>query len=354
MKWCVSCFKQYDDEYDICPFCKAEEVTEPKVPVHIKPGTELYHGRYVIGLAIGDSGFCIVYRAWDKYFRRIVAIKEFYMFGIMLRTEGDTAVSVYKRRADEYRYRKEQFLAEARILETFGGGSGFQKVYDCFEDNGTAYIVMELLTGRSLKSYLKEQDGGKVDPQFAVAIVTEAAKALKIMHNHRIVHRSIAPDSIFYTEKRDGGRAVYIIGLETALSFGDHDVGLWININNGYSPVESYDLMQKHIGPWTDVYSLGAVLYNMLTGITPEEATLRKATLEWGEKDPLRPPYESDPSVPVALSNAVMHAMAIDAPARFKDMDEFIKAIDGKKTVHDSKEKRKFSILNRIGFTRCR
>ena len=342
MKWCVSCFKQYDEEYDICPFCGAEEVTEPKAPIHIKPGTELYHGRYVIGLAIGDGGFGVVYRAWDKNLSTIVAIKEFYMSSIMVRAEGEVAVSVYRNKADEYYYRKKRFLSEARAMAKFGGIASIPKVYDFFEDNGTAYIAMELFTGQSLKKYLKEQESGKVDPEFAVYVATEVAQSLKIMHNNHVVHRDVAPDNIFYTEKKNGEREIDVIDLGTAQLSDDTDKGLEIVIKNGFSPVEQYDPEQKHIGPWTDVYALGATLYNMLTGIKPTEATTRKTALEWGEKDPVQPPHELDPSIPENLSNAVMRAMSIDVPLRFKNMDEFVQAISGKKKVRDPKKEKRF------------
>ena len=349
MKWCVSCFKQYDEEYDICPFCGAEEVTEPKAPIHIKPGTELYHGRYVIGLAIGDGGFGVVYRAWDKNLSTIVAIKEFYMSSIMVRAEGEVAVSVYRNKADEYYYRKKRFLSEARAMAKFGGIASIPKVYDFFEDNGTAYIAMELFTGQSLKKYLKEQESGKVDPEFAVYVATEVAKSLKIMHNNHVVHRDVAPDNIFYTEKKNGEREIDVIDLGTAQLSDDTDKGLEIVIKNGFSPVEQYDPEQKHIGPWTDVYALGATLYNMLTGIKPTEATTRKTALEWGEKDPVQPPHELDPSIPENLSNAVMRAMSIDVPLRFKNMDEFVQAISGKKKVRDPKKEKRFRVWTQFG-----
>lgn len=335
MKWCVNCFRQYEEQYSLCPFCGEEEVVNPKEPVHLRPGSELYNGRYVIGLSVGSGGFGVVYRAWDKNLKTIVAIKEFYMSQIMVRAEGDAKIAVYKSKIDQYNYNKRRFLAEARAMAKFGGSANIPKVYDFFEANNTAYISMELFTGTSLREYLNRQPGKKVDPEFAVYMATEVAKSLKVMHQNNVIHRDIAPDNIFYTESNKGQPEINVIDLGTARLADDTDAQLQIETKPGYTPVEQYDHAQKDIGPWTDIYALGATLYNMLTGIRPEESTNRKNAVERKEPDPVIPPNEIDFSIPVDLSNAVMRAMAIDKNLRLNNVDDFVKAINGKKKVRN-------------------
>ena len=329
MAICYSCFNEYGDEFDVCPFCGTIKHTDPSEPVYLKPGTMLAN-RYLVGYDVNAGGFGIVYRAWDTKLETIVAIKEFFANRLMTRAAGETQVIVNKKAGQEYEYRKKRFLAEARTMAKFGKHRNIPNVFESFEENGTAYIVMELLTGQALNEYLQE-NGNAVDHDFAIHIAAEVGKALISMHEMGIIHRDVAPDNIFICEDT----RVLLLDLGAAKLADDTDTVIDIILKPGYSPVEQYDNTAS-MGNWTDIYALGATLYVMLTGIKPDESTNRKIN------DSLTPPHDIDPDIPENLSNAVLKAMAIDRHMRFKTVEDFLKAINGeKKIIPLKKEKRR-------------
>lgn len=328
---CYSCFREYSDEFDVCPYCGAIKSNGVAEPVYLYPGTMLLD-RYLLGDTVGAGGFGIIYKAWDTKLETIVAVKEFFANRLMTRAVGTTDVIVNKKSIQEFEYRKERFLAEARTMAKFGNHRNIPNVFESFEENGTAYIVMELLVGQSLNEYLQE-NGNRVDLNFAVDIANEVGKALISLHSEGIIHRDVAPDNIFICEGKE--TRVKLLDLGAAKLADNTDDVIDIILKPGYSPVEQYDNTAS-IGNWTDIYALGATLYVMLTGIKPDESTNRK------KEDTLSDPHEIDDSIPVNLSNAIMKAMAIDRHLRFKTVEDFLKAINGeKKIISLKKEKRR-------------
>ena len=331
MRICNSCFKKFDEEFDICPYCGALYTEEPLEPIHLIPGTVLM-GRYLIGIAEGSGGFGIIYRAWDLKLESIVAIKEFFSSRLMTRAEGTETVIINKKSKTEFEYRKARFLAEARNMAKFSSHRSIPNVFEFFEANGTAYIVMELLSGIALNDYLSE-NGGKIDRDFALLITNEVGNALCSLHEQKIIHRDVAPDNIYITSGND--IKVKLLDLGAAkLSDGNENV-TDIILKPGYSPPEQYD-NSKNAGPWNDIYALGATLYVMLTGIKPDESTNRKI------KDTVLPPHQIDETISENLSNAVMKAMAVEKHMRFKSVPEFLQAVNGdRKVISLAKEKKK-------------
>lgn len=335
---CFNCFKEYDSEFGICPHCGSGRCDEALEPIHLAPGTML-QGRYMLGQAVGAGGFGIIYRAWDTKLETIIAIKEFFSPRLMARAAGESKVIVSRKNEQEFIYRKERFLAEARNMAKFSDHRSIPNVFEFFEDNGTAYIVMELLEGIGLNTFI-QQSGGKLERDFAVHVATEVGAALKSLHAKGIIHRDVAPDNVFICSDKD--LKIKLLDLGAAKLSNDDDTVIDIILKPGYSPTEQYDNTGA-IGTWTDVYALGATLYVMLTGIKPDEATNRK------QNDTLVPPIEIDTSIPENLSNTVMKAMAIDKHMRFKSVDEFLKALNGERKVltlaKERKRKRRKQIL---------
>jgi len=330
MSRCYSCFKEFDDQFDICPFCGEIKSNEPKEPIHLRPGTVLLD-RYVIGTTVGAGGFGIIYKAWDSKLETIVAVKEFFASRLVTRAAGELDVIVNKKSQEEFTYRKERFLAEARTMAKFGAHRSIPNVFEFFEENGTAYIVMELLHGQALNDYL-HQCGGKVDQEFVLLVANEIGNALISLHQQGIIHRDVAPDNVYICSDKD--IRLKLLDLGAAKLADSTDEVIDIILKPGYSPVEQYD-NTKGIGPWTDIYALGATLYVMLTGIKPDESTNRKIN------DTVLSPHEIDESIPENLSNAIMKAMAVEKHMRFKTVAEFLKAINGEKKVVTLAKERK-------------
>lgn len=337
MKRCYVCFKEYDNNYNVCPHCGSIEVTKPCEPIHLVPGTIL-EDRYIIGLAVGAGGFGIVYSAWDSKLETVVAVKEFYMSRLVTRAEGLKNLIITKKSQEEFEYRKERFLAEARNMAKFGSHRSIPNVFEFFEANNTAYIVMELLHGMALNDYIN-QSGGKIDTDLALLIANEVGNALKSLHEQNIIHRDVAPDNIFLCSGKD--IKIKLMDLGAAKLADSTDEVIDIILKPGYSPAEQYD-NGKNIGPWTDIYALGATLYMMLTGVKPDESTNRKI------KDEVKPPNLINPMISENLSNAIMKAMAVEKHMRFKNVQEFISAINGERKIIPLVKERKRRNLKRF------
>lgn len=330
MRRCFYCFKNFDSELDVCPFCGRGYTDVPVEPVHLVPGTILFN-RYVIGLAVGSGGFGIVYRAWDMKLETVIAIKEFYVSRLVYRAEGTKKVIINKKNFDEFEYRKRRFLVEAQIMAKFGSHRSIPNVFEFFEENNTAYIVMELLNGVTLSEYL-HQTGGKIDTNFAVKIANEVSAALKTLHERNIIHRDVAPDNIFICTGKD--IRIKLMDLGAAQLKDSTDDVIDIILKPGYSPPEQYD-KTKNIGPWSDIYALGATLYMMLTGVKPDESTNRKIT------DEVATVIELNSDISENLNNTIMKSMAIETHMRFKNIDEFVKALNGEKKILSLPKERK-------------
>lgn len=340
MKRCYSCFLPFSDEFMVCPHCGAVVNDHPKEPIYLYPGSVL-ENRYIIGEAVGQGGFGIIYKAWDNKLDTIVALKEFYVSKLVTRAEGIPDLIVSRKAQEEFIYRKKRFLAEARTMAKFGTHKNIPNVFEFFEANNTAYIVMELLEGIALNDYLT-QVGGKLDADFAIMIAEEVGNALISMHQEKIIHRDVAPDNIYICSGKE--IKIKLLDLGAAKLSDETDEFIDIILKPGYSPVEQYD-NTKNVGPWSDIYALGATLYSMVTGVKPDESTNRK------QEDTVVPPNELNANVSQELSNAIMRAMALERHLRFKSVEEFIKAIHGEikvRTVEEEKKKRKNLRLSSI------
>lgn len=337
MKRCYSCFHQFGDEFNICPYCGQKYSPQPKEPIYLTPGTILAQ-RYVIGQAVGAGGFGIVYKAWDLKLETIVAIKEFFVTHIMTRAAGLNNAIVSKKSQTEYEYRKKRFLAEARNMAKFGSHRSIPNVFEFFEANNTAYIVMEFLNGIALNNFLTKV-GGRVDVDFAIAVANEVGNALRSLHGEKIIHRDVAPDNIFICTGKNV--KIKLMDLGAAKLQDSTDDVIDIVLKPGFSPPEQYD-NTKNIGPWSDIYALGATMYTMLTGVKPDESTNRKIA------DDLPNVNELNPAVSENLNNTIMKAMAIDKHMRFKSIDEFLLALNGEKKIVPLATERKKRKLKRF------
>lgn len=324
MTRCYNCMKEYPDGYDICPHCGYDRNKEAENRYYLPPGTMLSGGRYMIGAAINAGGFGIVYKAWDSTFAKMIAIKEYYPGGIAARTPGTTQVLIYSdKRLKEYEQGKERFLNEARKVAKFNTHPNIVDVYDFFEDNNTAYMVMEYMDGMTYKAYIRAQ-GGKIRQQVAVSVALAVLDALKEVHKEKIIHRDINPSNIFICNN----------GMVKLFDFGAARIEateMSTILTPHYAPPEQYSTNGKQ-GAYTDIYSVGATTYYALTGIKPEESTDRV------QEDHLVAPHEVDPEIPVELSNAVMRAMALKEELRFQNTDQFKDALMNKGPVRNVEE----------------
>lgn len=337
---CLNCMEQYEEAYEVCPHCGYVRGTQPQESYHLYPGMELA-GKYLIGTVIGFGGFGVIYKAWDKNFEKIVAIKEYYPTTYLNRLAGEALVNVYdKRNVSDFERGKREFLEEARNLAKFNNHPNIVHVYDFFEENGTAYFVMEFLDGCNLKAYLQNnaRNGKQISIDEALEITQCVLSALKAVHASKIIHRDIKPSNIFIC--KDG--TIKLIDLGAArFSDSETEKTRTIIITPGYAPAEQYQIKSKQ-GPYTDIYAVAAMLYEMLTGIKPDESINRKV------EDNLEEPRKINPDVPLNVNNAIMRAMAIQPEIRFQNVDQFIKVLKSKKEVRDAKKEIRYRKRRRV------
>ncbi len=338
MKRCMNCMKKYGDKYEVCPYCGYIEGTEPKEAYHLKPGTIL-RKRFQIGTVVGYGGFGVVYRAWDMTLDKMVAVKEFYPVGLINRVPGESKVIVFLNKRREFAAQLDRFLEEARNMAKFSSHPNIVNVYNFFEENNTAYIVMEFLDGITYKTYLKNQKG-VIQPEDAIEIILSVLAALEEIHKSHIIHRDVAPDNIFIC--KDGRIKLMDFGAARFLN-GEEESAHTIILKPGFAPPEQYQAKSKQ-GTFTDIYAVGALLYWSLTGVMPEESTNRCT------QDDLKEPKELNPEISDALNNAIMRAMALNSNLRFQTDEEFMQAlkIKGKGKIRSVKGELKYRKRKRL------
>lgn len=336
-KRCFHCMGEYEEQYEVCPYCGYIEGTPPKEPYYLNPGEILNH-RYIVGTVVDNGGFGIIYRAWDAQMEQMVAIKEYFPSGVVNRIPGKNDVIVYAGKNTEiFKKGVARYLEEAINMGKFSNPA-IVAVYDYFQENNTAYIVMEYLDGISMKEYMKKK-GGKLSCEETVEIALEVLGALEEIHGEEIIHRDISPDNIFLCSNK----RIKVIDFGAArLSSGEEEEKFSTIIKPGYAPAEQYRTKSRQ-GPFTDFYALGACMYRAVTGIKPEESLARAM------HDELVPPGNLNPDVPPYLNEIIMKAMAMDEDERFQTAKEFQEALashvvpktDSKKKAKTSKAGRK-------------
>ena len=234
-------------------------------------GTELKRGDYRIIEVLGQGGFGITYLALQVKLNRKVAIKEFFMKDLCNRDDDGSHVSVGSAGSKDLVERfKQKFLKEAGLIASFDN-TNIIRIYDVFEENGTAYYVMEYLEGKSLKRLVDES--GALPEDVAVKYIRQVAGALKEVHENNLLHLDVKPANIMLDKK---GNAVLIdFGISKHYDEAGHQTSsAGVGISEGYAPIEQYEAgALKTFTPVTDIYALGATLFFLLTGARPPKAS---------------------------------------------------------------------------------
>ena len=332
MNRCLGCMAEIPDEYKYCPHCGYAPGAPAESALHMQPGTVLAE-RYLVGKVVGYGGFGVTYIAWDEVLQQRVAIKEYLPSEFATRAPGQSQVTVFTGdKAQQFADGMGKFIDEAKRLAKFQNEPGIVRIYDSFEANNTAYIVMEFLDGETLAAYLKRE--GKIPVEQAIQMLTPVIQSLEVVHKAGIIHRDIAPDNIFLTEDKQ----VKLIDFGAArYATTSHSRSLTVIIKSGYSPEEQYRSRGEQ-GPHTDVYALAAVLYNMITGVTPPDALERRALLENKKKDTLIPPSKYC-KISKNQENAILNAMNIYADARTATAEAFLSDLTSTSQVQRVTEK---------------
>jgi len=224
----------------------------------------------IIGL-IGEGGFGIVYLAFDHSLERRVALKEYMPSSLAARVNGAPTVAVKSpQQAETFGMGLKSFINEARLLAQFDHPA-LVKVHRFWEANGTAYMVMPLYEGPTLKRALAESDT-RPDEAWLRRLLDPLLDALAVLHRAHCFHRDIAPDNILLTP---GGPLLLDFGAARRV-ISDASQALTVMLKEGYAPVEQYGVSPTmRQGPWTDIYALSCVMRFAITGQVPPAAVER-------------------------------------------------------------------------------
>lgn len=222
-------------------------------------------GRYVIVSVLGQGGFGITYRARDSELGREVAIKEYLPAALAVRLDGTAVLPRSTTMAEDFTWGRERFVAEGRTLASLDHAPAIVRVFDFLQANGTAYIVMELLSGETLDRCIRQN--GPLGPGETERILWPLLDGLEQVHNAGFLHRDIKPANILLDAT--GSPTLIDFGASRAAMAG-RNTALTAIFTPGYAAAEQMTSASQ--GPWTDIYSLSATLYHAITGKAPPSA----------------------------------------------------------------------------------
>jgi len=280
----------------------------------LAPGICLNH-TYIIDDVLGEGGFGITYSGKNKTTGKRVAIKEYFPSGLAVRTEQADAFflcPVSSKNKEAFLHGRQRFLNEAKVLKEFQYLESIVSVYDVFEENNTAYIVMDYIEGPTLKQYVEEN--GCLCFTELLSLMAPVIRALSIVHKKKLIHRDISPDNLILSMDNRLHLIDFGAVSHEDITGGKHTVIL----KAGYAPPEQY-ISDSKTGAWIDVYALCATMYFALTGNPPLEAIHRP------EGDSLEFP---DASGILPWQKSVLEkGLHIHIAKRFRSMEEFYEAI---------------------------
>lgn len=311
-QFCENCFEKVTGT--VCSSCGYNRSDSAYDPSLLVPGSVLMN-RYVIGQIIGKGGFGITYLAYDALVCRKIAIKEYFPYGLAQRAIGSSEVSVTSAdNVEPFRLGAEKFYNEAKLVMRFNGNPNIVGVYDSFYENNTAYMAMEYLSGCTLKEYIRKH--GILSAPQALYAATNIANALVVAHSASILHRDITPDNVILCDNGD----IKLIDFGAARQVvAEHSQNFSVVLKPGFAPPEQYS-KKGNQGSWTDVYSLGATLYFMLTGDIPDDPSAR-----FDDDDTFK---ENLFNIAPSLWGVITKATKLKLEERYSDAYELKKALD--------------------------
>ncbi len=288
--------------------------------MYLRENTLLQGGKYRIVRYISHGGFGCTYEAVNTTWKnRRVAIKELFVSDFCNRDPHTGSVTVFTRSKQPlFDKLRDKFLDEADKLNGLMH-TGIVRVTDAFEENGTAYYVMDYIDGQSLRDLVKKE--GALSEVDALGYIRQVAEALQYVHSKKMLHLDIKPANIML----DGNGKAILIDFGVSKQYDEEsgeNTSSLMGHSPGYAPVEQSNNSISKFLPATDIYALGATLYHLLSGAVPPPAS----ELASGEELPSLPA-----SVSEATRRAVLSAMTINKHDRPQSVAEFLALLDGKK-----------------------
>ena len=277
--------------------------------ISLPSGSKLQGGKYKIIKVLGQGGFGITYLAEQTGLGMKVAIKEFFLKGSCLRDASTSEIRIPVTDNKELAAKcQKKFKSEARKIASLNNDH-IVNIIDIFDENGTSYYVMKYLSGGSLADKVQ---GGSLPEKQSLKVIGEISDALDSIHSHGLLHLDIKPANILFDER---GRAVLIdFGVSKYVDSQDDTTttSSLVGFSRGFAPLEQVNATITSLTPATDLYALGATLYNLVVGATPPEAS---QVMDSGL-----------PEMPSGISEEVKYAITKSMQPRKKDRPQNVRA----------------------------
>ena len=286
----------------------------------LQPGSTLQNGEYQIQRKLGQGGFGITYLALQRSLNRKVVVKEFFMDGYCSREEHThrmtLATSSDPKLVSSY---YDKFLKEARHIAQLEHPN-IVSIISVFEENNTAYYVMKYAPNGSLEEKVRRK--GHLSEAEATHYILKVAKALRFVHQHKMTHLDVKPANILLSDNDEPWLIDFGLSKQYDYSTGQATSHTPLGISNGYAPIEQYDPEAAgNFSPEMDIYSLGATFFNLLTGITPQHASI------WANNGiPVQELHAKN--VSQRAISVIFQAMEPLRKDRLHDMDSFINLLE--------------------------
>lgn len=276
---------------------------------NLPAGSTLQGGKYKVMRVLGQGGFGITYLAVQTGLGMKVAVKEFFLKGSCQRDSSTSEVSVpvTDNKVLVTKCQK-KFKSEARKIASLNNDH-IVNIIDIFDENGTSYYVMKYLSGGSLAEKVSK---GPMTEQEALTVIHEVADALDSIHSHGLLHLDIKPANILFDER---GRAVLIdFGVSKYVDSQDDTTttSSLVGFSRGFAPLEQVNATISSLTPATDLYALGATLFNLVVGTVPPDAS---SVMDNGL-----------PAMPAGVSNDVQNAVVRSMQPKKKDRPQNVQS----------------------------
>ena len=298
------------------------------------PAGTILH-QYQIESVLGAGGFGIVYKARHTLLDTDVAIKEYLPQHCATR-EGATVHPLSTADEQEFEAGISRFVDEAKQLVQFDDHASIIRCKDFFKDNGTAYLVMDLLEGKELAHILKNhtRQGVPLTEAQILSLVIPILEGLEFIHAKGVLHRDIKPANIFVRTKDQ--RPILIDFGAAKQNFGHTQKSENQMHTYGYAPLEQVG-SEGQLGPWTDIHAVGAMIWRIVLNDNPPRVEDRTSRVLQGQPDPVIERIETvRGQYSVAFINAVIKSMAIRQRDRFQQASEFISALQGQLSIPET------------------
>lgn len=309
---CPGCMEPRADGAENCMLCGYNEHT-PYLPSYLPPRYMLCE-RYLIGKLLKYNGEGADYIAYDTYTENKVIIREYMPDTLCTRERGNPEVIPNKDSVAPYKTYMSEFIELNKMLTKMRTLNHIISCTEVFQENNTAYAVLVYVKGMTLMEYLQD-NAGALSWEEVKKIFPPIFTTLSLVHNAGLVHRGISPENIIVTERGE----LKLTGFSIA-DARTANTGLAAEIYSGYAAPEQYS-SNNWQGTWTDVYSVSAVLYRMLTGVVPPEAPSRKTN------DNLIEPAGLDPNVPKNVSKVIMNGLNMSGEMRIQTVTELVTSL---------------------------